>query len=326
MTNLGDLTLAHTHLQESFAISQRCGNLAGMADVLYRLSNGNSDHLDACRQCTESLALWRQVGRPDRIVTVMNFLAWHLWCIGDYPAADAYWREGLALCEQLAMPLEKAWILDCLGQAAWVEDDLTFAEQCVRQALAIYTEVGHQKGIGFCKAELSWVLTHRGQVEQAIALAQEAVAIERTANNQMHLSLSFNYLGVALLAAGDLKAARKALVEAIQRAWQHGYLFMLMIGFYYAAELLVQESQTLELPSALQLQALAVTTLIYVRTHKATWRFYKDKAAQLQAKIEEALPGDLCAAAIACGQSCTLEEMVNVLLAEADNHTRRNAL
>ncbi|MFN8490783.1 MAG: tetratricopeptide repeat protein [Caldilineaceae bacterium] len=314
MTNRGDLTLAHTHLQESFAISQRCGNLAGMADTLYILTNGTSDYPEACRLCTESLSLWRQVGRPDRIISVMNFLAWNIWCVGDYSTADAYWRDGLVLCEQLDMPHEKAWVLECLGQAAWGEDDLTFAEQYLRQALAIYIEVGKQNGIGFCKAELSWVLSHRGQVEQAIALAQEAVAIQRAIHNQMHLSLSLNYLGVAFLAAGDLHAARKALAEAIQRAWKHGYLFNLMNGFYYVAELLVQESQTLDRPAALEHQALAVAALHCVRTHKATWKFFKDKAARLQAKIERMLPAEVRTAAIERGTGSTLDEMVNAVL------------
>ncbi|MCB0188429.1 MAG: hypothetical protein KDE31_29365, partial [Caldilineaceae bacterium] len=135
-----------------------------------------------------------------------------------------------------------------------------------------------------------------------------------------------NYLGVAFLAAGDLKAARKALVEAIQRAWQHGYLFNLMNGFYYVAELLVQESQALDQLAALEHQALAIAALCCVRTQAATWHFFKDKAAQLQAKIEAALPADLRATAIARGQNSTVEEMVNVLLAEANNPTRRNAL
>jgi tetratricopeptide (TPR) repeat protein len=314
-TDLGDLTLAHTHLQESFAISQRCGDLAGMAHALHMLANGSSDYVEGCRQCTESLALWRQVGRPDRIVATMNFLAWNIWCVGDYSTADAYWREGLALCEQLDKPHDKAWVLECLGQAAWGEEDLTVAEQYHRQALALYTEVGIQNGIGFCKAELGWVLAHVGQAEQAIALTQEAVAIERAINNQMHLSLSLNYLGVAFLAAGDRKAARKALAEAIQRAWQHGYLFNLMNGFYYVAELLVQESQTLDRPAALEHQTLAVAALHCVRTHKATWQFFKDKAAQLQAKIETALPADVRTRAITRGQHSTVEEMVATLLA-----------
>jgi len=79
----------------------------------------------------------------------------------------------------------------------------------------------------------------------------------------------------------------------------------------------VQESHTLDRPAALEHQALAVAALHCVRTHKATWHFFKDKAAQLQAEIEESLPADLCAAAIACGQSCTLEELVAILVGKA---------
>jgi len=51
-----------------------------------------------------------------------------------------------------------------------------------------------------------------------------------------------------------------------------------------------------------------------VRTQPATWQIYKDKAAQLQAEIEGALPAEVRTAAIARGQSCTLEELVNALL------------
>jgi len=42
--------------------------------------------------------------------------------------------------------------------------------------------------------------------------------------------------------------------------------------------------------------------------------FFKDKAAQLQAEIEEALPTAMRAAAIARGQSCSLEELASTLL------------
>lgn len=313
-TDRGDLPLGHTYLQESLAISQRCNDFAGMADVLQRFAEGSSNYPEACRQCAESLALWRQVGRPDRIARAMNYLAWNTWCAGDYPLARAYWREGLALCEQVDLPLEKAWLLDCIGNDAWVEDDMPFAEQCVREALTIYTEVGHQRGIAFCKAELGWVLTNVGQVEQAIVLTQEAVTIAQAVNSQMVLTLCLNYLGVAKMAAGDLAAARSALMEAIQRAWAHRYLYNLMNAFYYVAEWLVLESKPLDHPAALDRHALAVTALSCVRSQAATWHFFKDKAAQLQAKIEAALAADVRATAIARGQSCTLEEMVATLL------------
>ncbi|MEZ4726093.1 MAG: hypothetical protein R3E79_03045 [Caldilineaceae bacterium] len=313
-TDRGDLALGHTYLQESLAISQRCNDFAGMADVLQRFAEGSSNYPESCHQCAESLALWRQVGRPDRIARAMNYLAWNTWCAGDYPLARAYWREGMALCEQLALPFEKAWLLDCIGNDAWVADDMPFAEQCVREALTIYTEVGHQRGIAFCKAELGWVLTSVGQVEQAITLTQEAVTIAQAVNSQMVLTLCLNYVGVALMAAGDLPAACSALMEAIQRAWAHRYLYNLMTAFYYVAELFMAENHNVDSLSALECNALAVTVLSFVCIQPATWHFFKDKAAQLQAKIAASLPADVCATAIACGQNATVEEIVDKIL------------
>jgi tetratricopeptide (TPR) repeat protein len=140
----------------------------------------------------------------------------------------------------------------------------------VREALTIYTEADHQRGIALCKAELGWVLTHMGQVEQALPLTQETLAIARAANMQMVLTLCLNYLGVALMAAGDLAGAHRALSEAIERAWAHRYFYNLMNAFYYVAELSLLESNTLDQPAALECQTVVVTAFSCVRTQAAT--------------------------------------------------------
>lgn len=310
----GELTLAHTRLNASLAISQRCDDWAGMASVLHRFILGNSDYPEVCRLCVESLALWRKVGRLDRIASVTIDLGWHTWCVGDYAAASAYLREGLALCEELDLPNEKAWAVNSLGYIAWSVGELAAAERLYLEALSIYTALGRQGGASMCKAYLSLVLADVGRVAEAIALAQESVATTRALNNQMMLTLSLDWLSAAYLAAGDWAAAHDALVEVIQRAWEHGYLAQLMNAFYYMAEWLVAEKRNLDSPSALEYKALAVTVLSFVHPQKETWQFFKDKAAQLQAEIEGALPADVCVTAIARGQSCTLEEMVATLL------------
>ncbi len=314
----GDMSLFRALLGESLAISQGNNDMAGMAQALGGLPFGSSDYPESCRQCSESLALWRKVGRPDRIAGMLTNLAWYTWCAGDYAAADAYWREGLALCEQLDLPSLKAWTLDCLGNAAWVESDWAFSEQCIRAALAIYAELGMQTATGMCKADLSYALAGAGQTEQALALAQEAVVLTRATHSQMMLTLSLNYLGAALLAAGDLAAARSALMEAIRQAWEQGFVYNLMTAFYFSAELLVLETPSLERPGALERQALAVTVLSFVRSQAATWQYFKDKAAHLQMEIESALSAELGAAAIVRGQSCTPAEMVGALLGVLD--------
>lgn len=313
----GKLPLAIAQLRESLAISQQCNDLAGMAYALHRLSARESDYAVAYDLCAESLALYRKIGRPDRIASELNQMGWYKFWLGDYRNANAHWSEGLALCQQLDLLDERAWGLHCMGFAAWCQGELTVAERNLQEALAISMTAGRQMMIGVCKAELALVLSSVGQVAQAIALAQEAVALMREINNQIALTGCVIFLGVVLFAAGDLMAVRRTLLEAVQQAWNHQIIYSLMTAFYYFAELLVLESQTLDRPVMLERQALAYTVLSCVCTHKATWHFFKDKAAKLQARIEDALPADLRTAAIARGQSCTLEEIVATLLGEA---------
>lgn len=310
----GELAEATLRKQASLAISQRCHDLVGMARALRQLSAAQSDHPAAWHFAAESLRLWRQVGRPDQIANLLGFSAWHLFCLGDYATATAYWREDLALCEQFDLPNEKAWALESLGFLAWFQGEMATAEQSLRAALVLYTELGRQSMIGACQAELSLVLSSVGQMGQALTMAQEAVAVTRAVNSQMMLTVSLNHLGAVLVRAGDLVAARATLLEAIQHGWQNQYLFFLMEGFYFFADLLVRESDATALPDALDRKALALTLLSCVRNQPATWQSFKDKAAQLQAEIEGALPVELRTAAIARGQSCSLEDLVKMLL------------
>jgi predicted ATPase len=227
----GELLLAHTHLGESLAISQRCNDWAGMAGALHRLILGNSDYPAVCRLCVESLALWRKVGRPDRIADVTVDLGWYTWCVGDYAAASVYVQEGLALCEALHLMTAKAWALNTLGYLAWSRGELAAAERLHQEAMVIYTALGLQFGVATCKADLSLALADAGRVAEAIPMAQEAVAIMQALNSQMMLTVSLSWLGAVYLVAGDFAAAHDALVEVIQRAWEHGYLAHLMNAF-----------------------------------------------------------------------------------------------
>lgn len=86
-TDRGDLTLGHAYQQESWAISQRYNDFAGTA-------------------------------RPDcpcdELSSMEYLVCWY------HSSARAYWQEGMVRCEQLALPFEKAWLLDCIGNDARV--------------------------------------------------------------------------------------------------------------------------------------------------------------------------------------------------------------
>ena len=302
----GELVLARTRLDESLAISRQCNDFAGMAHALQVLEVGRP-FVEAQRLAAESLACARKAGRPDLIASRLNQFGWHTWCLGDYATADACWREGITLCEQLGLRGENAWPLDCLGLAAWFQGDMETAERDIGEALAIYSEAGRQFAIGMCKAELAMVLASTRRFPQAIAMAREAVAITRGVNGQMMLIVSLSHLGTVLGASGELEEARRTLHEAVRRAWDCQYLFSLMMAFYAYAELLVSESHSAGLPGSREHLGLAATLLSCVCTQPAAWQAYKDKAAQLLTLIESALPAAVFSAAIQAGRSKTVE-------------------
>jgi tetratricopeptide (TPR) repeat protein len=269
--------------------------------------------MEAVRYCEASLALCRQVGRPDRVAIVLKRLAWYQCCLGEYEKAIANWQENLDIFIQLGMQSEIAWTLDLLGYAAWSQDDLETARNYLQDALDLFRSLGMSSKVAMVLSEMALVLRAGGDVQQAVAVARQAVVIIRETGDHMRTVLSFAKLGAALIGAGDVAGAREALIEAGQRAWAGQYFAHLMVAFYYFAELLVLESSTSSLPNGLEEKALAVTLLTLVCTFRATWQTYGDKAAQLLAEIEGDLPAEMLAAAVSRGQSCSLEELINTL-------------
>lgn len=311
----GDFSLSRSLLYESLELSRRYDEFVVMVRALHFLELG-AISAEAHSFSVESLALARRSGRPDLIAGELNQMGWHKWCLGDYAGADACWQEGLALCRQLDFRVEEAWALDCLGFAAWGRGDLIAAESLIREALAIDMDAGRVIQISMCMADLSLVLTDMGRLEEAIALAQQTIDLTRTVNCQMFLILSLNYLGGALLAAGDYIKARLALTEALQRGWEHQFPHFFLLSFYYFADLLERESHTVAEADAWGRRRLALASLYCVCTHPGTWQVVRDKATVLLAQIKAELPAVMVAAVQHECASRTVVELVGMMLME----------
>ncbi len=298
----GEIALGVEKVNESLALSQQRGDLLGEARARHVRIWYFPDFTEAIQHCEASLALWRAVGRPDRIAEVLSQLAWHLCCRGDYELANAYWQESMIVSSVLGMQYNIAWTLDCQGWMAWCQGDLATAQTYLQEAEALYHTMGMSSGVAMCQAELALILRSAGDVGQAVQSARRAIALVRDTGDQMMLVLCLNYLGAALIGSGNCADARAALSEAMRHALPTQHSAFLLNTLYFFAELLVLESRTADARLALEGQALAVTLLSCVRGQTSAWRIFKDKAAQLQAEIEGALPAELCATAIARGQ------------------------
>jgi predicted ATPase len=313
-TGRGERPAGRALLDQSLVLSRRCQDPGLAALVLFFLSNSASAYTEAVHVSEESLALWRQAGRPDRIAYVLGWVAWYTCCLGDYAQASAYWLEGIPIYNALGMQSSLAWALDSLGFVAWCQGDLPTAQSYLQEAAALYRSIGAPSGVGMCLAELALVSHASGASEEAVALARQGVAILRDTENLLMLIVSLYALGSALIGTRDFAAARQALHESCQLALVAQLSHFVVNTFYYFAELLVLESHGADLSLALECQSLAVALLSCVRAGTSTWQIYRDKAAHLQAEIAEILPIDLLTAAIARGQNSTLEEMAATIL------------
>ncbi|MFN8490756.1 MAG: AAA family ATPase [Caldilineaceae bacterium] len=314
----GEIALGEEKVNESLALSQQRGDLLGEARARHVRIWYFPDFTQAIQHCEASLALWRAVGRPDRIAEVLSQLAWQICCRGDYELANAYWQESMTVASMLEMQYNIAWTLDCQGWMAWCQDDLATAQAYQQEAESLYHAMGMSSGVAMCQAELALVLRSAGAMAEAVQSARRAVALARNTDDQMMLVLCLTYLGAALIGFGDATEARCVLTEAIRQVLPTQHSAFLLNTLYYFAELLLLESRAADPLPALDAQALAVTLLSCVRGHTSAWQIFKDKAAQLQAEIEGALPAELYTPALARGQNCPLEALVKNLLSGVD--------
>src|SRR4029453_664901 len=84
---------------------------------------------------TESLAISRRTGRPDRIAGALDCLGMTAVVLGEYRAAETYYREALAVFEHIRYQLGIALAFGGLGLVRWarggdaIRESIPFFEQ-----------------------------------------------------------------------------------------------------------------------------------------------------------------------------------------------------
>jgi predicted ATPase len=314
----GNKTMAEAWLHESLAISQACGDLHGQAYALNGLgdvSGARGDYVQNRRLGLESLAICRTLGAPDRIAQMLTAIAITECFLGEYETASAHWQESLAICRALGYRHGEAGALANLGWGMWCSGkDFDEAAATIQKALAIYQDTGHSYGNITCLADLALLASTIGNHQKANQLGHEAVALGRTLQNSQVLSYSLACLGAVLLNVGDLPAARRALVEALDLMWAIHYVLYMPGVLFHLAKLIDKESRVGQAEAVVEARCQALEVLAFLRHHPMCWQVFKDKAAQLQPEIEAHVPAQAAAAALARGKTRSLEEIVGVAM------------
>ncbi len=176
--SLGDLTTAHTYIEEGLALLRALGDKAAIAYALWSLGN-----------------------------LTLN--------TGEYAMAHACAEESLALFDEVGDQWGRPHALRLLGQIAAVQGDVAQAAVYNEQILAFYRQLGDKTGIGVGLIDKGVIAQLQGEWEQAIALYAESLALVREVAHKGLTAVSLHNLGGAVLHQGDARRAAACFAEGL---------------------------------------------------------------------------------------------------------------
>lgn len=139
--------------------------------------------------------------------------------IGEWATAEQLYLQALEASQQydeFATAAECALALGSLLYLSRPESDE--ALNWLRQAQNWFTELNDQHGIGQVLAQLSFILSQRGEDAQAIAYAEEQLAIAQAADDQLGLSAAYRNIGNCHFVQGAFNEAKIAFEQSITMA------------------------------------------------------------------------------------------------------------
>jgi tetratricopeptide (TPR) repeat protein len=134
----------------------------------------------------------------------------------DYDGAVECWNRCSKLFEAAGYPRHAVWIECKLAGTEILVGRYADAQARKERTLARAREVGDDNSVGMYLKEFAVDALHRGEFEEAIRLAEEAVAAFRRTGESVTLSHALIVLANTHLAINELSASREAVSEAKQ--------------------------------------------------------------------------------------------------------------
>jgi tetratricopeptide (TPR) repeat protein len=315
----GNRPLGETRLQESLTLCQDTGDRSGVANALHKLAVYKSsfgDYIEGKRLAGQSLRLSRQLGRVDWEGYALDVLGWTTFALGDYEESEACYRESLAVFNKIEDRLGLALALGGIGAAAWAVggEKLAEAKHYMTQSLELCQAIGNR----YHASARLWYLAEISHDAQEYATAQAygeaGLALAEEVNSPIFASYNLCALGEIACSRGSFRGAREALLQALQIASEAWQLPPLTIALFNLAVLLMKESESLPPPLAQEKRLQALEQLRLLANQPACWHVFKQRAAQVRARLETTLPSEFVQERERRAQQMDLKEAVTAIL------------
>jgi class 3 adenylate cyclase/tetratricopeptide (TPR) repeat protein len=161
--------------------------------------------------------LCSQFGIQSGLATSFKLLGVAHLQLGQFPQADRFFEQGLAIYEKVDDRRNIGAMLSNLGESARSRGNYWRAEELYEKAIAAMRQIGHRDSESIYLSNLSAARLGLGKFQQAEADAREALTVVEGLNFCAHAE-TFAFLSEACLGQGKLKDALDAADHALAMA------------------------------------------------------------------------------------------------------------
>lgn len=280
-------TEAQTLLEECLALYQAHDEPAGIGQSMYLLGfvcYELGDFARAQQLCAEGLEHCRADGYELAAQHCIYGLGLVARALGDYDQARRCHEENLTVCRAAGFRWGMVWALHNLGLIAYRQAAYISAEQLVRDGLTIARSINCRWSTAYGLNTLAMIDTALGRDAEALACAEESLALYTEIDDMEGMGVVSGTLGVLADARGDQRAAEyfRVALHATIEAGALSKALEILVGL---AVLLIGQGKIKR----------AVDWLTLVRDHPATHHWHQERAAQLLVELAAQIPASAIA-------------------------------
>ena len=199
--------------------------------ALYR----QGDYAAAQKQCQQGVKAALAAGSSPAALAALaqnwNGLGALSSDLGEQEEAHNYYKQSLAIFQEIGDQLGVSLCLNELGKVADILRDPDTARRYYEQSLHITKKVGYQRGTGTCLVNLGVLANDLGDQTAARAYYEQSLSLFREINDQQGVSICLNNLGNVSKHFADYAAAQTYYEQSIVVSEKIGDLLGVSICF-----------------------------------------------------------------------------------------------
>ncbi|MEO8739069.1 MAG: winged helix-turn-helix domain-containing protein [Casimicrobiaceae bacterium] len=218
-----DLSTLRTHAEAAHALLPMAGPLA-RARLWNRIAGHNIlaftevPRLVAARN---RVGCWRSLDDPRQLCLALGFLSGACARAREFDAADKALAEAKALEDPDWPPRLRYFVAYSGGFVSIFRANADAYRASGKVTLALAEEAGAERAAGMARLALADATLMAGDVDEAVRLGREAVAVLRSLAQPSNLGIAMGNLASALMMKGDVASARATAAEALPLLWRN---------------------------------------------------------------------------------------------------------